>query len=715
MALSANEYTYTGGAQTFPVNFELGFIDREDVFVRINEAIDGTGEPVFASFTWIDDGNITVDDPLVNGDIVQIRRIVSKTELQVDFQDNADVTPENLNAQSLQSLMIYQELLDGFVGLSSPADDADRAEAAAAEAEQAAAVVADWTNFKLMGGEITGKVEYSIGAAFDPLEARATSSVYLSNAVGTPANGALGASIAFSRATSGRPGAAIAAVQTAADDARTGLNFYTDSATANDNEVTQVMQLDHTGNLTLTTALVSGTLGDTSVYTRAMNDARYIKTGGTAVEVSVGPSGDFTVLSDAFHHARSISAGIDASNPVITVVIEDDYVWNTPLALSNGFYPVTLKQRNGLTVSANGLAGSVPMVSLSKVLGITFDIQLDCNGLGCGGVKAINGSHIIWRRGGVRGGIYDGSSVSGYNLFISHSSSFTSTAELGDAALLDFTGAQKRGLWLTRESTAQVDFCDFSDTGQTGGLDPLVNRVTGVFVSRGSSVYGEAGSCANSTGHGLRVARSYSALRQWDFTGCGLVAIRAFEMSHITSRLGNFTGCNGLVEILQGGADVDINGSTGTGITGPIFSVVDGNGKLCADDCNFTLTSGAAFTVGGALMVSLKNIVVTGGTGAVFADGAQVNALGFQMDAATTADIIRVQGGASFVGRNGRIHSTSGTPSNWLTVTGGAAAYMNSADVGASGSTVTFDPATHTNLAAGNNWYAAGVVFTSAP
>lgn len=138
MALSANEYTYTGGAQTFPVNFELGFIDREDIFVRINDAVDGSGEPVFASFTWIDDSNITVDDPLMNGDIVQIRRIVSKTELQVDFEDNADVTTKNLNDQALQSLMIYQELLDGFVGLSSPADDADRAEEAAARAEAAA-------------------------------------------------------------------------------------------------------------------------------------------------------------------------------------------------------------------------------------------------------------------------------------------------------------------------------------------------------------------------------------------------------------------------------------------------------------------------------------------------------------------------------------------------------------------------------------------------
>lgn len=131
MPLSANEYTYTGGPQEFPINYDLGYIDRDDIYVRVNLATDGSGDPVFSNFEFIDDANIRVLDPLVNGDAVQIRRIVSKTELQVDFVAGADVTAANINNQTLQSLMIYQELLDGYVGTESPWEAADAADASA--------------------------------------------------------------------------------------------------------------------------------------------------------------------------------------------------------------------------------------------------------------------------------------------------------------------------------------------------------------------------------------------------------------------------------------------------------------------------------------------------------------------------------------------------------------------------------------------------------
>ena len=60
MGLSTNTTTYTGGAQTFAVNFALGFITRADVFVRVNSAVDGSGDPVYTPFTWIDDSAISV-------------------------------------------------------------------------------------------------------------------------------------------------------------------------------------------------------------------------------------------------------------------------------------------------------------------------------------------------------------------------------------------------------------------------------------------------------------------------------------------------------------------------------------------------------------------------------------------------------------------------------------------------------------------------------
>lgn len=135
MALSTTTTIYAGGAQTFTVNFALGFIQRSDVKVRVNGAVDGSGDPAYTAFTWIDNSAISVTPTLTIGDSVQLVRTVSKTELKVNFSNNTDVTPANLDLSAKHGLMVYQELVDGRVeGAESPADAADRAAASAAAA-----------------------------------------------------------------------------------------------------------------------------------------------------------------------------------------------------------------------------------------------------------------------------------------------------------------------------------------------------------------------------------------------------------------------------------------------------------------------------------------------------------------------------------------------------------------------------------------------------
>jgi hypothetical protein len=135
MGLSTNTYTYSGSS-TFVVNFASGFIARADVQVRINNAVDGAGDPVYATFVWVDDNNITVTSTLTAGDSVEILRTVSKTALAVSFATGADITPANLDLSANQGLMVYQELLDGRVdGVESPVVAANRAETAALAAE----------------------------------------------------------------------------------------------------------------------------------------------------------------------------------------------------------------------------------------------------------------------------------------------------------------------------------------------------------------------------------------------------------------------------------------------------------------------------------------------------------------------------------------------------------------------------------------------------
>lgn len=140
MGLSTNTYTYAGGAQTFLVSFALGFLTRTDVQVRVNSAVDGSGDPAYAAFTWDDDTQITVTDTLTIGDSVEVVRTVSKTELQANFAVATDVTPANLDISAKQGLMVYQELIDGRVaGTESPIVAADRAVAAANAAFASAA------------------------------------------------------------------------------------------------------------------------------------------------------------------------------------------------------------------------------------------------------------------------------------------------------------------------------------------------------------------------------------------------------------------------------------------------------------------------------------------------------------------------------------------------------------------------------------------------
>jgi len=138
MALTTASYVYAGDP-AYTINFDLGFIDRSEIQVRINAAVDGSGDPVYANFDWIDDANITITDTLVNGDAIVISRTVPKDALVVDFRAGADITPENMHRQALQGLMVYQELVDGRVGENSPVAAAATAEAASVAAAASAA------------------------------------------------------------------------------------------------------------------------------------------------------------------------------------------------------------------------------------------------------------------------------------------------------------------------------------------------------------------------------------------------------------------------------------------------------------------------------------------------------------------------------------------------------------------------------------------------
>lgn len=159
MALS--KYTLIGDGVTteFVVDFTLGYISKDDVTVQVNDEIDGSGDPIYRTLTWIDDALVNVGTaPEVDAPIVFIRT-VSEEVLVHNFEDGAGITEKNLDEAHLQSLMLMHQLLDGrlsdtvegdfnmgnlftVTNLRDPVEDGDATPKSYVDAQQALTAVA---------------------------------------------------------------------------------------------------------------------------------------------------------------------------------------------------------------------------------------------------------------------------------------------------------------------------------------------------------------------------------------------------------------------------------------------------------------------------------------------------------------------------------------------------------------------------------------------
>lgn len=113
MAYSEIAIPSDGSTMLFTVNFALGYINRDEVTCRANNEVDGSGNPVYRTLTWVSDTQVQVSGtPLAAGLNYVFKRTVEKDTLIVDWEDGNGITEENLNTAQKQGIMIAHEALD---------------------------------------------------------------------------------------------------------------------------------------------------------------------------------------------------------------------------------------------------------------------------------------------------------------------------------------------------------------------------------------------------------------------------------------------------------------------------------------------------------------------------------------------------------------------------------------------------------------------------
>jgi hypothetical protein len=103
-----------GVSTQFTVNFALDYLDQSHVTARVGTEVDGLGDPVYRTITFLSTNLMQISGPPAGiGVKIIFERTIPKSNLIVDF-NNGDVMDEvNLDTAQKQAMMAVQEVLDG--------------------------------------------------------------------------------------------------------------------------------------------------------------------------------------------------------------------------------------------------------------------------------------------------------------------------------------------------------------------------------------------------------------------------------------------------------------------------------------------------------------------------------------------------------------------------------------------------------------------------
>tara|TARA_R110000851_G_scaffold57574_1_gene134051 strand:- start:7782 stop:8867 length:1086 start_codon:yes stop_codon:yes gene_type:complete len=110
MALTIRPHTGDSVTTLYNVSFDLGYIDKDHVFVYL----DGNVHTSQLSYVWLNTTQIQLTAPVATGTVFYIRRVVPRNSLVNDYEDGAVLDELHLDNSFKQTLMVSEETLDGF-------------------------------------------------------------------------------------------------------------------------------------------------------------------------------------------------------------------------------------------------------------------------------------------------------------------------------------------------------------------------------------------------------------------------------------------------------------------------------------------------------------------------------------------------------------------------------------------------------------------------
>lgn len=109
---SVNRYVGDGSTHTFAVSMPLGYTEQNDISAHVEGELDGSGNPIYRTISWVDAYTVDVGAPVGVGKSLTLRRTTDIDTLRHNYQDGAVLTEASLNESYKQLLLASQEFRD---------------------------------------------------------------------------------------------------------------------------------------------------------------------------------------------------------------------------------------------------------------------------------------------------------------------------------------------------------------------------------------------------------------------------------------------------------------------------------------------------------------------------------------------------------------------------------------------------------------------------